>query len=235
MSSTMDLNESTLPEGTTMHGPLGRLRGRLASLMPRRKSNDFILRLTQQSEVLVQGGEALVTYMKKPSNKNAQTVRNLEKEADEVRRILIDELNRAFVTPFDREDIFQLSGALDDVLDYMYSVVNEMDILNVKPNDYLLEMAQMVYEAAQELHFAMQRLEHHPGVAADHAVRAKQIDNRMETLYAKALADLFQEPQDLDHVVQMLKLREIYRHMLHAVGSSDSAANVISNVVVKFF
>ena len=191
--------------------------------------------MTQRTEVLVSGGDALVTYMKKPSNKNAQSVRTLEKEADEIRRILVDELNRSFVTPFDREDIFELSRALDDVLDYMYSVVNEMDILDVQPNDFLLEMAEMLYDAAQELHLAMQRLEHHPGVAENHAVRAKQIDNRMETLYARALADLFQDAKDLDYVVEMFKLREIYRHMLHAVGSSDSAANAISNVVVKFF
>jgi len=57
----------------------------------------------------------------------------------------------------------------------------------------------------------------------------------METLYATALAELFQGPQDMGNVVRMLKLREIYRHMLHAVGSSDTAANIISDIVVKFF
>jgi len=57
----------------------------------------------------------------------------------------------------------------------------------------------------------------------------------MEGLYATALAELFRGPKDLSHVVEMLKLREIYRHMLHAVGSSDVAANIISDIVVKFF
>ncbi len=217
-----------------MNSPIDRVKERIRAVLPQRQ-NHFLLRLTEQSALLVQGGEALVTYMRKPSNRNAQALRAIEKQADEVRRILIDELNRTFVTPIDREDIFLLSRALDDVLDYMYSVVNEMDILEVRPNDYLLEMAQLLNDAAAELNLAMQRLEHHPGVAEDHAVRAKQIDNRMETLYATALADLFQGPQDLGHVVRMLKLREIYRHMLHAVGSSDTAANIISDIVVKFF
>ncbi|NPV68162.1 MAG: DUF47 family protein [Anaerolineae bacterium] len=217
-----------------MNSPIDRVKERIRAVLPRRQ-NHFLLRLTEQSALLVQGGEALVTYMRKPSNRNAQALRAIEKQADEVRRILIDELNRSFVTPIDREDIFSLSRALDDVLDYMYSVVNEMDILEVRPNDYLLEMAQLLNDAAAELNLAMQRLEHHPGVAEDHAVRAKQIDNRMETLYATALAELFQGPQDLGHVVRMLKLREIYRHMLHAVGSSDTAANIISDIVVKFF
>ena len=218
-----------------MRNVSGKIRAGFKNLLPKRKPNNFIALLTEQSENLVKGGEALVTYMKKPSNKNALNVRSLEKSADEVRRILVDELNRTFVTPMDREDIFTLSRALDDVLDYMYSVVNEMDILSVKPTNYLLEMAEMLRDASQELHLAMQRLEHHPGVAENHAIRAKQIDNRMETLYATALADLFQEAKDLEHVVEMFKLREIYRHMLHAVGSSDAAANVISDIVVKFF
>jgi len=217
-----------------MNSPIDRVKERIQAALPRRR-NSFLMRLAEQSALLVQGGEALVTYMRKPSNRNAQALRAIEKQADEVRRILIDELNRSFVTPIDREDIFALSRALDDVLDYMYSVVNEMDILEVRPNDYLLEMAQLLNDAAAELNLAMQRLEHHPGVAEDHAVRAKQIDNRMETLYATALAELFQGPQDMGNVVRMLKLREIYRHMLHAVGSSDTAANIISDIVVKFF
>ncbi len=217
-----------------MNTRVDRIKSRLQALIPKRHNN-FLERLTEQSASLVDGGEALVEYMRKPSNRNAQALREVEKNADEIRRILIDELNRTFVTPIDREDIFALSRALDDVLDYMYSVVNEMDILQVKPTGYLQEMADLLNEAAGELNLAMQRLEHHPSVAEDHAVRAKAIDNRMEVLYATALAELFRGPKDLSHVVEMLKLREIYRHMLHAVGSSDVAANIISDIVVKFF
>ncbi len=218
-----------------MNSQVDRLVGRVRSVLSRQRKEHFLSRLCEQSEVVVLGGEALVQYMRKPNSSNAQTVRKLEKQADEVRRILVDELNRAFVTPIDREDIFMLSRALDDVLDYMYSVVSEMDILDVDPTDELEQMAELLLEASKELHLAMARLEKHPKVAADHAVRAKQIDNRMETLYARALANLFAHPTDLRHVVQMLKLREIYRDMLHAVGSSDIAANVISNIVMKFY
>ena len=217
-----------------MNSPIDRIKDRIRSALPGRQ-NAFLNRLVQQSALLVQGGEALVMYMSKPNNKNAQHVRAIEKEADEIRRMLIDELNHTFITPIDREDIFLLSRALDDVLDYMYSVVNEMDILDVKPTGYLVEMAEMLNDAAAELHLAMQRLERHPNVADDHAVRAKQIDNRMETLYATALASLFDGPKDMAHVIEMLKLREIYRHMLHAVGSSDTAANIITDIVVKFY
>ena len=75
----------------------------------RQKQNRFLELLTQQAEFAVQGMEALREYMKQPDDSLAERVSQIEKEADEARRILIDELNRTFVTPFDREDIFALS------------------------------------------------------------------------------------------------------------------------------
>jgi uncharacterized protein len=200
-----------------------------------RKPNKFITRLLEQAAIVVDGTQALIDYMEKPGKKNAARVRDIEKQADEVRRILIDELNRTFVTPFDREDLFGLSRAIDDVLDYAYSTTNEMDILAVVPNDYLRTMAEMLHNAAEEIHLAMERLEHHPGVADTHAVRVKGIENRMETLYAEALASLFSEPRNIKDVVNMLKLREIYRHMYHALGSAEQAANIINDIVMKFY
>ncbi|HEX2622563.1 MAG TPA: DUF47 family protein [Phototrophicaceae bacterium] len=201
----------------------------------RRKPNHFLTRLGEQSTLVVQGTQALHEYMKKPGKKNAATVRQIEKDADEVRRILIDELNRTFVTPIDREDLFGLSRAVDDVLDHAYSTINEMDILSVSPNRYLQAMAELLVQSAQEIHLAMERLEHHPSVADDHTVRAKAIENRMETLYAEAMADLFKKPSKLEDVVDMMKLREIYSHMLHAVQSAEDAANIIGDIIVKFY
>src|SRR5690606_30931839 len=75
----------------------------------RRRPNQFIERLQEQCRINMEATQALIDYMAKPSKKNAQRVRHLEKEADEMRRILIDELNRTFVTPIDREDIHSLS------------------------------------------------------------------------------------------------------------------------------
>jgi uncharacterized protein Yka (UPF0111/DUF47 family) len=81
-------------------------------------------------------------------------VRRFEKEADEVRRILIDELNQTFVTPIDREDIFALSRAIDDILDYAYSTVDEMVVLQVKLNSFLQQMV-LLFRDAVEVNMAM--------------------------------------------------------------------------------
>ena len=77
------------------------------------------------------------------------------------------------------------------------------------------------------------RLQDHPNVASEHAVRAKALENRMETVYREAVADLFRGPKDVEHVVEMLKLREIYRHLSNSADRGDEAANIIGDIVVK--
>lgn len=200
-----------------------------------RKPDRFIEYLVKQCELGGEGTEALMDYMRKPSKKNAQRVRQLEKDADEVRRILIDELNRTFVTPIDREDIYALSRAIDDILDDTWFTINEMDILEVEPNDHLQEMAKQLNQGAEEIRLAIERLERHPGVASTHAIRARTVKSDIETLYATALADLFRKPKDLSNVITMLKLREIYRHLFHAGGRIGDAADTIDDIIVKFF
>ena len=203
------------------------------SIFSRKKQNRFIELLVKQAEYTVEGMQTLLQYVREPNEALAQSVTKIEKEADEVRRILIDELNRTFVTPIDREDIFALSLTIDDVLDYGNTTVEEMNVLGVEPNAFIERMVSLLTDAAQEICNGVLRLEDHPNVANDHAVRAKALENRVETVYREAIADLFQMPRDIDHVVEMLKLREIYRHLSNAADRGDAAANVIGDIVVK--
>jgi hypothetical protein len=71
-------------------------------------------------------------------------------------------------------------------------------------------------------------------VASDHAIRAKALENRVEHVYREALADLFKTPKDFEGMVQILKLREIYRHLSNAADQGDEAADVIGDIVVKW-
>jgi predicted phosphate transport protein (TIGR00153 family) len=197
------------------------------------RQDRFLQSLIGQAEITLQGMDALELYMKKRSDKHAAAVVQAEKDADEVRRILIDDLNRTFVTPMDREDIFALSRAIDDVMDYAYTTVEEMQILDVDPNDFLRRMVSLLQDAATEIHLAMLRLKENPGVASEHASRAKAMENRVERVYREAVADLFSGPDDVHHVMEMLKLREIYRHLSNCADRGDAAANVIHDIVVK--
>lgn len=197
------------------------------------RQDKFVQLLIRQAEITLEGINALESYMKKRSDKHAERVVQAEKDADEVRRILIDDLNRTFVTPIDREDIFALSRTVDDVMDYAYATVEEMQILEVEPNDYLRRMVSLLQDAAEELHLAMLRLKENPGVASEHATRAKALENRVERVYREAVADLFSGPEDIQHVMEMLKLRELYRHLSNCADRGDEAANVIHDIVVK--
>jgi predicted phosphate transport protein (TIGR00153 family) len=199
----------------------------------KRRPNRFIDLLSQQAELTEQGMNALTAYLEKPNKRRAEVVDKIEGQADEIRRILIDELNRTFVTPFDREDIHALSRAIDDMLDYAYTTVVEMDTLEVAPNEHMCEIGQLLVKSANEIHLGVQRLGDHPTVAQGHAVRAKQVENQVESIYRKAIAELFNQPKDIEHVVQMLKLRETFRHLSNAADRGDEAANVLSDIVVK--
>ena len=211
------------------------MRGRLMKLFSRRrKSNRFLELLIEQAEFTVEGMEALRQYMRQPDRAIAEKVSRIESEEDEVRRILIDELNRTFVTPFDREDIFALSLTIDDILDYAEETVDRMVTLNVEPNQYLERMVSLLTDAAVEILRGVSELVDHPNVANDHAVRAKALENRVEKVYREALADLFRDPEDLNGVMEILKLREIYRHLSNAADRGDQAANVIGDIVVKW-
>jgi predicted phosphate transport protein (TIGR00153 family) len=199
----------------------------------RPRQDNFLRLIGQQAAKTLEGMDALEEFMRNNDRSAGKRVIQAEKEADELRRILVDELNRTFVTPIDREDIFALSRAIDDVLDYGDSTVEEMDILNVAPNAHLLRMASLLKDAANEIHVATLRLKDHPSVAYEHAMRAKAVENRMEKIYREALAELFQGVATCERIVEMLKLRELYRHLSNSADKGDEAANVIADIVVK--
>jgi len=160
---------------------------------------------------------------------------NKEKEGDEVRRILIDEINRTFSTPFDREDIFSLSRAIDDILDYANTAVDEMNILKIRSNPQLIKMSDILSRAARNLYQAVKMLPTHPRVSTNHVIKVKGFENRLEKVYRAALAELFSTPKDLEGIIDILKTRELYRHLSNAGDKCDEAADIIGDILVKNF
>lgn len=200
-------------------------------LRPRRSL--FFDLLYDQAKKTREGLAALEDYMKSGDPNDSKRVINIETEADELRRVLIDELNRTFVTPIDREDIFGLSRAIDDVVDYARSTVEEMEVFGVHPNQYLIRMVAILREAADEIYMAVRYLQERPKLASEHAARAKVLENQAEAVYREAIANLFKEPGSVEEVVFLLKMREIYRHLSNAADRGDETANIISDIIVK--
>jgi len=189
----------------------------------------FFELLARQSSKTVEGLEALWNFAENGTKENANLVRNIEREADELRRILVEELDSTFITPLDREDIYALSRAIDDVVDYANTTVDEMEIYEVKGDEHIKEMINILRKAARELNDAVKILKEYPRISSEHAVKAKSYENEMEKAYHRALANLFKGTD----TVYMLKMREIYRHLSNAADRGDEAANIISSIVMK--
>jgi predicted phosphate transport protein (TIGR00153 family) len=194
-----------------------------------RKKIDFFKILSEQAAKTLEGMQALEEYMKKPAEALVKDVFDLEREADSIRRTLIDELNKTFATPIDREDLFELSREIDDIIDYAKSTVDEMQLLEIKTSEHLVKMVGLLVKATLEIKDAVGRLKENPSIASEHALRAKKLENEIELVYRDAIKELFNG----DDVICMLKTREIYRHLSNAGDRVDQVANVISGIVVK--
>lgn len=191
--------------------------------------SDFYDLLLEQAQKSFDGCVALSRFL--DENGPADDVFRCEREADDVRRILIDELNKTFITPIDREDIFALSRAVDDVLDHANNTVKEMEIFEVGGNEHLCRMAELLQKGAGHLVNAIKHLKRNPNVAVEYAVRAKRVENRMNDMYLEALRQLFES----NNQRLIFTYREIYRHFNRSADRVDEAANIISNIVVKMF
>ncbi len=199
----------------------------LWKIFGQKRKSDFYELLLSQCQKTVLGCQALVRFL--DNDCPPEELVKLEQEADDIRRILIDELNQTFITPMDREDIFMLSRAIDDVLDHAYNTVKEMEVFGVESNEWLFKMSELLAKGAEELLNAIKHLKKNPNVAVGYVVRAKRIENEMNDVYLNALRQLFSG----NNIRLMLSYREIYRHFNRSADTVDEAANIISDIVVK--
>ena len=193
------------------------------------KKIDFYKLLSDQANKTQEGLGALLEFINNPNQDNGNRVSQLEEEADEIRRILIDDLNRTFVTPIDREDIFSLSRSVDDVIDYAETTVEEMLVLDIKPDAHIKQTVEILFEASKNIANAVKNIKEHPGVCIEYIIKAKKAEHKIERLYREALAELF----STNDVIKILKTREVYRHLSNAADRVASAADVISDILVK--
>lgn len=206
--------------------------GRTLRALARSNDRRFIALLTEQADLTVRALQVLEKFGRQPAD-NGEVVdqmKVIERDGDAKRRILIDELVHTYATPFDREDLFALSRAIDDILDAANETAVELAMYRIGPPEGLHEMARVLVDGANHIRSAMAELLDHPGVAAEHAVRAKRSENRIDTLYHQAVGRLFDSEAEMNHI---LKSREIYRHLKNSADRIDRAADEISVIVIK--
>jgi hypothetical protein len=198
-----------------------------------KEESKFIAMLIAQAAKSVEGIRYLVRTLEQANADAIKTQRTMADEASELRRVLIDELHKTFITPLDREDIFNLSHCFEDMVTYALTTLEEMSILKVVPDDYIRQMVQLVCKEAEQLELAIMRLAKNPRVALDHAHEVRQLERRVERLYRTAIKDLFARATEPELLPGLFYRREVYRHISNMSDRADSAANVFGMVIMK--
>jgi len=209
---------------------------------------DFYRLMNEQCDMLVEAMEAFVVFMENNSEENAKTVRAIEKRGDELKQRNTDILNRAFATPMDREDIYHAIVTLDMGMNYAKTTTREMEVLQIRPDAYMLEMAVEYRTAAEALQRGFRKLTTTPADAESDAQIARKTERNVEKIYRRALAELFNademvkklgqneqgsKEQAVMMVVDIFKRREIYRHLSNGADRIARAADRLHDIVVK--
>jgi hypothetical protein len=198
-----------------------------------KKDNKFITMLVAQAAKSVEGVRYLDGMLAQVDAGTIDTLRQLADDASELRSVLIDELHKTFITPLDREDIFNLSHCYEDMVTYALTTMEEMNILKVDADDYIRRMVDFVRQEAQQLELAIQRLAGNPRVAGDHAHDVHQMEREVERLYRAAIKDLFARATEPGRLPELFYRREVYRHISNMSDRADFAANVLGMIVMK--
>jgi uncharacterized protein len=156
-------------------------------------------------------------------------LKNTEESGDKARRELINTINSSLVTPLERQDLFNLSNVLDNILDYALNTADEMIIYDVYPDFYLTKMVEKLTRGVSYLEGAVEDLLRDKRTSNNSIVKAKSMENEIEETYHEALASLF-SGGDFKY---MFKMREVLRHISNAADRIADAADIMGNIIIK--
>jgi len=255
------MNEDDNNDLSIQPSPISRFLGAIFPRMP-----DFYRLLNDQCDLVTDATDVFVTYMETSDQAAAERVRQMEHAGDKLKARNIEILNRSFSTPFDREDIYRAIESVDEGLNYLKTTVREMEILEIKPDAHMLEIAQLLRDSAKSLQAGFSKLKHAPENAEIDATAVTKNERLVEKVYRRAIADLFepksylhalaQERRETDEdialllgsmdkasteavarglsfIMEILKRREIYRHLSNTSDHMAHASSILRDIIVK--
>jgi len=157
----------------------------------------------------------------------------LEHRGDTITHETMAQLNRTFVTPFDREDIALLIHRLDDVTDFIHAAADAMLVYKVgRPGPRVRELADIIVQATAEVERAVAQLRCRAELKQmlSRCVEINRLENMADRVFRSALAELFDDSSDVTHII---KWREIYEHMESATDRCEDVADVLEGVALK--
>ncbi|MCP4598895.1 DUF47 domain-containing protein [Neptuniibacter sp.] len=190
---------------------------------------DFFNLLAEQSEMVTLTIRNLHQYMEHADPELAQILAEDEHAADTLKIRNQHQLNRAFSTPIDREDIYRAIAALDWIITHCKSTINEMLDLQVEPDDHMRRILDELLSGSEALERGFKALGTYPADCEKEAQTARHAHRRIERLYRHSLIDLFQG----EVTAEMLRKREIYHHLMDGSRFLHQAANVLHDIMVK--
>jgi uncharacterized protein len=157
-------------------------------------------------------------------------IKDFEHQGDEVTHEIVRTLNRTFVTPFDREDIYALSSGLDDVLDFIDEVANTINLYGITSvPEAARPMAQLLLDASRQVQQAVGKLEGGRDLE-QHWIEIHRLENQGDSYSRKAIAELFSGGMD---AIEVVKLKDLYTLLESALDRCEDVANVLESIAIK--
>lgn len=160
----------------------------------------------------------------------ADRLKAVERRADETTREIMARLQKSFVTPIDREDIFELARALDDILDDAYAAVSFAEVSSLGASDeHLRSLADALLACVRELYGAVEHLNDQDGIT-EHCAAVHRLETVADDRFRTALRALFASAPD---PLRVIRLKELYERIEGAVDRSEDVANILEAIVIK--
>jgi predicted phosphate transport protein (TIGR00153 family) len=202
------------------------------------KDHSFFPLFINDSKNLVQASEQLKLLMATADcDKQGQIIRRikeLEKIGDSITDNTYFQLNKTFITPFDREDIHELASNIDNVLDSINGISRRIKLyspLNLLP--VYSEMAEIIYRAAKEIDICINYLE---DISRNKKEILKACDNitgheeMADEVYYKGISGMLQNEKD---VIELMKSKEILENLEKCVDETDDVMETIKTIIIK--
>jgi predicted phosphate transport protein (TIGR00153 family) len=202
----------------------------MLSIRPKRATFDQMF--TTLADTVCEGVLRLVRVLDSGGDLREQVSRlqEVEHRGDKITHDIYTELNRTFITPFDREDMHQLASSLDDVLDYAHTAGQTMityKIADATPP--ARQLAGILVQQCEELSKALALMNGNRH-ALHHCENVSRLEREADTITRRAYAALFEAESD---PIRLIKLKDLYRQLEQGTDRADDVANVIETIVLK--
>ena len=197
------------------------------------KEEKFFVMFQEMAKNIVAGAVALKDMLDNFSDphKSQRLIKDIEHNGDLQTHELIKKLNKSFITPFDREDIYALASALDDVIDIIDTSTQHIIVYHIdRITPEARELGFIILKACQTVEKAISILEKHPKHISDYCVEINSLENEADRVRADAISRLFVEEKD---PIRLIKWKEIYENLELVTDQCEDVANILETIVVK--